>query len=544
MNVLLVDDDIFARNQLKMMLDWTAHGFQLEGEAGNGISAIQELESKHFDIVITDMSMPVMNGVELIETINACWPSMKVIALSSYSDYAYIRQSMKSGAIDYMLKHELSPASLLGVLEHAKGKIEEEKRSKGEQQLLIEQLSVNQETMVQHAMQQILLGRLQGREEIVAVISTLQIPVALKNIVVIVCQLDNLTALQEKFHADDMDRLCGSFVHISREIIKEVKDSEIFNIEIGKWAIVLAAGEMTSYLFIHNLVFTTLNRIRTSIKQHLNLSACFSVSELCGQIADIHSHYFKAEHALSDKFFRGKDKVIFGAAGAKSPATAAFQGIDIKTEKELTFFVQSLNAANTSDRLHQIFSDIHASHLDMKSVQLACVELVQIIRKVAKDSGITESDIFQKQLPYDVLMKFETIEELKAWILHCYQELIHSLSAGRILENCSEYARKAYEYIDKSYSEDISLQSAADSIGISSSYLSKLFKQDFGIGFSEYLNEYRVERAQLLIQSGIGSLKDIVGQVGFNNYNYFFRVFKSVTGMTPAECEKDQRKSP
>ena len=143
-----------------------------------------------------------------------------------------------------------------------------------------------------------------------------------------------------------------------------------------------------------------------------------------------------------------------------------------------------MNAANTSDRLDQIFSDIHASHLDMKSVQLACVELVQIIRKVAKDSGITESDIFQKQLPYDVLMKFETIEELKAWILHCYQELIHSLSAGRILENCSEYSRKAYEYIDKSYSEDISLQSAADSIGISSSYLSKLFKQDFGIGFS------------------------------------------------------------
>ena len=58
------------------------------------------------------------------------------------------------------------------------------------------------------------------------------------------------------------------------------------------------------------------------------------------------------------------------------------------------------------------------------------------------------------------------------------------------------------------------------------------------------MNEYRVERAQLLIQSGIGSLKDIVGQVGFNNYNYFFRVFKSVTGMTPAEYEKDQRKSP
>ena len=223
MNVLLVDDDIFARNQLKMMLDWTAHGFQLEGEAGNGLSALRKLESKHFDIVITDMSMPVMNGVELIETISACWPSMKVIALSSYSDYSYIRQSMKSGAIDYMLKHELSPASLLGVLEHAKGENEEEKRSKGEQQLVVEQLSVNRETMVQHAMQQILLGRLQGREEIVAVISSLQIPVASKIFVVIVCQLDNLTALQEKFLADDMDRLCGSFFHISEKSLRKLR---------------------------------------------------------------------------------------------------------------------------------------------------------------------------------------------------------------------------------------------------------------------------------------------------------------------------------
>lgn len=542
MNVLLVDDDLFARNQIKTMFEWTKYGFQLEGEASNGQAAIQYLESGHYDIVITDMSMPVMNGVELIEYISKHWPSMKVIGLSSYSDFQYIRQSMKNGAIDYLLKHELNSESLLTVLRLAKERIEAERQVKGEQQLLSKQLSSNKEIMMLQAMQQILLGRIHDKEEIASVITTLQIPVSMKNFVLIVCQLDDMTVLHEKFSAEELERLYHSFLHICREIIKDVKGSNVFSMETGKLVILVSTGETTSYLYMHNLVSTALNRIRASVKQHINLTACYSVSDVCWHITDIHNHYVKADCALSSKFYLGKDQIIIKGSDITKPTLKAFQGIDLKTEKELAFLVQSMNVNDTTERIQQIFADIYASQLAIKSVQMACVDLIQIINKVAKGSGISTTDIFQEKNPYDILQKIETIGDLKIWILGSFHQLISVLNSRKIEENYSEYGRKAYTYIIKHYNEDISLQSASEWIGISSSYLSKVFKQDFGIGFSEYLNEYRVRQAQSLLQSGLGSLKDIVQQIGFNNYNYFFRVFKSITGMTPTEFEKEQKK--
>ena len=113
MKVLIVDDDAFARNELKNMIDWEENGFTLCGEASNGYIAIDLLEKTCPDVLITDISMPAMDGIELIEYVKSSFPNTLVIALSGYDDFDYVRQSMVKGAKDYILKHRLNKNVLL-----------------------------------------------------------------------------------------------------------------------------------------------------------------------------------------------------------------------------------------------------------------------------------------------------------------------------------------------------------------------------------------------------------------------------------------------
>jgi two-component system response regulator YesN len=104
-----------------------------------------------------------------------------------------------------------------------------------------------------------------------------------------------------------------------------------------------------------------------------------------------------------------------------------------------------------------------------------------------------------------------------------------------------EVTQKTIEYVYRNYHKDLSLSDIADYIGVNSSYLSRKFKKDCGKGIIEYLNTIRIEQAKLLMENGCKKVKEIALDVGFYNYNYFFKVFKDSQGMTPLEYEKSCR---
>lgn len=124
--------------------------------------------------------------------------------------------------------------------------------------------------------------------------------------------------------------------------------------------------------------------------------------------------------------------------------------------------------------------------------------------------------------------------DVARWIGTIYQHLI-TLLLGRVHGNYTELTNKALEYLRENYAKDISLNQTAEYIGVNSSYLSRVFKEDYGMEFIEYLNSLRVKQAKYLIERTDTKLKEIIIQVGFNNYTYFFKVFKMVAGITPVE---------
>lgn len=540
--VLIVDDDSFARTDIKNMLEWEKNGFLIVGEASNGAGALQIIESEMPDIVITDMFMPVMNGVELIGVIKKEYPQIRVIALSAYNDFDYVRQSMKKGAVDYVLKHQLDSSTLAGILETAADSILRYRDECSQRSIISEQLSSSTVILVKEFLQKLVLGEVSDKKEITRKLSSLNIGIDTENLVVAVVEIDNFRFIEEKFSSKEKSTLINTFQEISQEILNDWEKSCINYMEKGKFVIIFSLGAAYSMLYVYNRLYNVIDRIRTAVKRYLNITACFSFSRVYRHVSEISKAFSEADNMLKEKFYKGKDAIYIENSLAKQENN--FFCLDIKDERDIVMALRELDYKGLEKHIGRIFDKILEMRLGSKSTQMICAELINIVNKVSKEVGLEISNIYMNEdIPYNMMQKYETVGDIKIWILSIYAKLISMLEEMKVDSEYCEITKRVLEFINRNYKKGISLSDAADFTGVSNSYISRVFKEDLGMGFVEYLNHTRVEKAKQLIENSGDKLKEIVSKVGFNNYNYFFKVFKEITGMTPVEYDQTCKKS-
>jgi len=529
LKIFIVDDDFTARSNLKTMIDWEKHDIEICGEAMNGQDAIAMIKNNLPDIVITDMNMPIMDGVALIEYIGLHYPDLKCVALSGYEDFQYVKESLKNGAVDYLLKHKLDSRSLLKVLKMASDKITHEHK-------LMAHFAQSREVLRKDFMKRLVLGDICDPSMIKLKIKELELPIDVSPLAITVVSIDDFNLIKKRFTEDEGSGLISSVVNVTEEILRDMGNAVMTYIDDGKFVIIFHFT-IRSELYIYNHVSTTVKRIRQSIKRYLNITACFSLSKLFYNIGDISKLYKEADKMLNEGIITGKDQVINESTQISN--TVDYFNLDIKDEKQIMLAIKSGDREKISLYLDGIFGKIIELRVSYKSIQMICIELIGIANRIARESSIDVKEIYNNNdIPYDEMKKHETIVDVKIWINGMYERLIHLLLGATINNNYTEHTKKALEYLQKNYTNDLSLNQTADYIGVNSSYLSRIFKEDCGLGFAEYLNIVRVKQAKYLIEKTDIKLKDIVKQVGFNNYTYFFKVFKIVAGITPVEYKE------
>lgn len=535
--VLVVDDDSVARTNMKVLIDWEKNGYEICGEATNGEEAIQFIKESDPDIVITDISMPIMDGIALIEHLNQYFPQIKIIALSGYEDFDYVRKSMKRGAVDYILKHTLEPQVFLEVLNTAKERILDALSEHNKKRMLEAQINESRTVLRQKFINQLVLGSIIERTEILQRIDELKLDIDEKNLSIVLFEVDDFNILCEKSSPKDIHKLISSVENISAEILKESVKAVTSHIQDGKFVIIFSFGHMRSNLYINNIIVTTIKRIKSSIKRYLNITACFSYSTIFADIAQIHQYYKEAEVVLQGRFFKGKDRII-----EESSHSNEYLNLDLAEEKTIIRALKTQSIDKIESCLEGIFTKFVTNKISYNSIQMICAELINIVNRVARETGINVKRIYNdKDIPYSSMNKFETLMEMRNWILQLYKKFISLIGETKYDPNYSEYTRKAICYIQKNYKKNVSLYEAAQTIGVNSSYLSRVFKEDCGMGFVEYLNHIRVGYAKQIIEVSEMKLKDVAQEAGFNNYTYFFKVFKDVLNLTPVEYERMHR---
>ncbi len=537
LKVLIVDDDMPMRTSLKTLIDWESNGYVICGDVANGSNAITFMSKCQPDIVITDMNMPIMDGVELIEYLQEKLPHVKIIALSGYDDFDYVRQSMKKGAVDYLLKHKLTADVLLEVLNTVRTSILKERKERDDRKFKQEILASATDIIRHTFVNKLIQGEFSDTESIAAELKYADIDIELRNLVVVAVEIDDYSFLKEKYNPKELNRLIKTFMDLSKNILQESGKALIEHVKDGDFIIIFSFGYSASTLFVSNRVVNDISRIKTSLKRYLNITASFGVSKLCPDIIELSKSYKEAKELLRDKFYMGKDKV-FTHEPLKTEDEKYFS-LELKDERKIMLLAKFYKKDELNDFITGLFDEMKKRNVRHHYVQMVTAELVNIARRVAREMGVDFTGLFSgKEVPHDIVTKYDTANDIKQWVLGIFEKLACAIERREIKAHYSDITLKAIKYIGQHYNTNISLNDAAEFSGVSSAYLSRVFKEDTGKGFVEYLNNYRIEKAKILIQGGDIVIKEIYSDLGFNNYNYFFKVFKEYVGMTPNDYEE------
>jgi len=533
LKVLIVEDEMIVRINLATLINWEKNGFVICGEAANGKEAIEKIEKHRPHIVIMDVVMPIMDGIELSCYISRKYKNIKMIVLSSYGEFDYVRETLKNGAVDYILKHSLNPSALLDVLNKAKTQIEEEIRQENERIKAKEKLKLAIDAIKENYIRQLILGI--NTDKITNDFELFQLWLGEKKIIVVSMQVLNYLIITNNYSEKEKEMLIHSIINVANQIMSRIKNGMIAHIEKGRFILLFYCENEKSEASIHQWTYNVMERISNAINNFLDIDVVWgSTGYPCKKYFEIPENYNIACKMMEEKL---NAKPCHEQNQYKKVIS-----LSISQEKKLLSAIEMKDIEQVNEILDFIFRELEEYRANYDSVQIITAELLTIASKACKEFGIECEDIFNlEKNKINSLMQKMDVKGIYEWIKSIYLRLIELAKAKCIEGGFSEYINNAIFYIRKNYNEDISLNKVAENVGISPSYLSRLFRDETGNSFVSYLNNIRIDMAKKLINEGEKNIKTLYKKVGFNNYNYFFTVFKEIVGCTPLVYAKKMK---
>ena len=534
---MIVDDEDIFRNNLRSMLDWNKHGYNICAEARSGREAVQLLRKYSPDIVITDINMPELDGLSLIAHLAEKYPTIQTIALSGFDEYNYVRSSLKSGALDYLLKHQITPDNLLLVLNDAR-----KRTNKMSTQLFDTKISTEQDRFGLTELRRVLFreiigGSIKSYAELINRARAVGMDAASGYFILVVAELDHDNSQKARYSYTEwmtfFNKVVGMVEHQSGGVneAENLKGLVLPQSE-NRFIVMYTMPKGASYMRFHSFVNSYIQNIRTAMKSLYNMTACYSVSPLISDYKKISSHLEQAISKLGGSTFRGQDMIIWEneESAIDKMRDVAFFGVD--EELRLRTLLRDGAIDELKIYVNEMFTKWRTAHIDPGQLRMIFAEMLSILSRMARQNYIDPHELLPEEDIYDKVsrMKLDEIERFFLEGCEAYIRLSHSDVGVPI----NELTKKACAFIRHNYSKPISLVDVADNINITSSYLSRVFKPDMGKSVVEYINDVRIDAAKRLIREG-SQPRDLVALLGFNSSSYFITVFRKATGKTPMQ---------
>lgn len=514
--ILIVDDEPIIRNGIEAFIDWEKEGLSVEAICANGAEALAAMEDHPVDILITDIRMPVMNGLELMKQAFELYPWLKVIMISSYSDFEYVREGLKLGAVDYLLKAALKPEELLAVLRRCISMLEEERRKEAEFQqgaAYRERKSIEQE-----------IKRLIVQGEVQVSLIDWAPAWFKQGYACVYLILDGAEELKEN----------QGCLHVQL-LMEDLQ--ELFYEQANEGA-AMVMGDSGMFLVFPDNGGDAELRLRywkKSVETDLGVSLSAGLTVEKG-IARILKGLADSRTACQRRFFEGLGFVYVWEGSTENKGTAQVSMAEIEPPDWKPLFEMIRSGDPISSAVEYATERWKALSLNPEQVKQEACDLLTEICELQAHAGPPLSELL------DLLERTETLEQI-ASLLKSGLENIGKTLIPRLADKGSggQLITLAMEYIALHYSENLTLQIVADTVHVSKNYFSVLFKKQTGQNFIDYLIELRIREAKRLLAKDDVRISAISESTGFNDVNYFRKLFKKITGLTPLEYrEKHQ----
>ena len=508
--VLIVDDEILIRQGIKHYINWEQEGFQIIGEASNGEEALAVIKEQQPQIVITDMVMPVMDGEELTKIIKRDYPQIEVIILSSFGDFDYVRSTFQHGIADYILKSQLEGPGLLKTLQQVAAKLPS---------FSLHAQKDNERVSIERVIEKILLGYESEQDDSI-----------LKQ------------AFPHKFYClfgvDVKKRASDKSVDLLY-LKKEIEQEMIKHLPIVIYKPMPADQELITYLFNFNQdQLPTIKQFVQTITHSVEIADFgigWIVTEPFTNLADLKSVYDEKLFALTHYrfYYPETTALIYDELPSLSKIEEQFQ---------LTRFTEAFKREQFEDALVYL-----EQHIDQLTTQYMTDELVfkaflgNVIFNVTILLGNMDyehKELDKKKYSYIARIDEAAIAEEAMAQFSAFLQEAKDIIAQKASDQSHPHIQRLLDYIDDHYMEHLSLTEMATHFHFNPSYLSNYFSTKNNQGFSEYLNQVRIEKSIELLQKGSESIADISSLVGYSDHSYFCKVFKKVKGISPSSYRR------
>ncbi|NRD80991.1 response regulator [Bacillus sp. BRMEA1] len=522
MKVIIVDDEIQIRKGLRLKVDWEEEGYQIADEASNGQEALELLQTMDIDVVITDMRMPIMDGIELAKRCHQSFPNVKVIVLSGYSDFEYVRGSLKEGVKDYLLK-PVAPDELIEVLRKIRIEVEEEKRN----QMEIGRMRRLVHTQLQEVQEQYLLYLVKEEWlDLKAVAERLRQlrleEIANENVEI---QFVTVEIRESNEDSNRVKDLWQPFQILSKEIAKDHGGTYSFYDP--------SYSNMIHFLHLldeekRNRTSSLVNKIQQNVKTFLDLETVIGIGNVVKAIPEFKTGYISSLLAWSQSQLGPQSQIIDGTK-AKEEIMEVSPGF----ERGLTNAIENVNFEAFKENIHAVLGG--SENLSILSFSFAANIVLFLLTSLAQKYDLETKDI-QKMMwnCQQSIGKLNSQSKVLEQLVQLAQLIIEKVRMARF-SNGKLIVDSVRNYLDKHYGNEISLTFLSELFHINSAYLSETFKQQIGQNLSDYLVNIRMEKARNFLKDKQLKIIDVSNLVGFANSGYFSTVFKKHFGKTPVE---------
>ena len=517
---LIIDDEPVVREGISENIDWQAYGFELVGACRDGREGLQAIDDLKPDVVLTDICMPFVDGLELAGAIAEEHPGTKTILLTGYDEFEYAQEAVKLKVSDFLLK-PITPDELRSVLVSLKQQLDTERNRQRQLDRLHAQLKESVPVLRERFLNRLVTGAA-ARDEIARRIELLELNLPGPAFNAVVCRPERAEAEQDLAQLAvenliaDVARERGGAVSFStpRDYVVVLVSAENREAALAR---ALECGERVS------------ERVAGELGGRVSIGTGSSVDDL----ALVWEAYQHARIAMEYRLVLGSSQVIT----VEQVRGGAPQSAALSNASDRSRFVSALKRGageEASEALRRIVSCFETERRE------SCfVEMNRLLSDTL--NGLESIGIDYRRIPELGSKPFERLNaqtgprELQRWFL-AVERGARELLADQQQEHSTKKAEEAKAYIRAHYMEPgLSLHEVCSALSISKSYLSAIFKSHTGMTLVEYLTGVRMEAAKELLARDTLRGYEVAAQVGFKDAHYFSLTFKKQTGISPTE---------
>ena len=531
--VFLVEDEMVIRRGIKNSIDWEKEGYIFCGEASDGELAYPMIIKEKPDILITDIRMPFMDGLELCKLVKKELPNIKILILSGYDEFDYAKEAIRLGVTEYLLK-PISSGKLLEALNGVSESIRREKEDKDLVRKYMEEMRENTEHEKQKFFEQMIAGNLSMADAL---------ETGEKYEMNLSAGMYNL--LLFRFTLGEENRKSGELLGEAEYAIKKLTErlEYVFEFQRGVegWAFLLMADNEEQ---MSERVKELSKDLEEIMKNYSTIAYFGGIGQPVARLRELEESFREAERALAARFTMELNRIISVEDIRMAQNVDTLDDIEITSfgeiEKTRTMLEKFLNNG-AEDEIDE-FVDVYINELpeeNLKSVlmrQYIIMDAYIVMMSFCeKFEGIEGEMQAQSEELKNSMKTIQTLEEIKNYIRMLLKKIIgvRDTISGRRYSDIIEIAK---DQIRKTYmSDEISLNTIAAEVGMSPSYFSSIFSKEMGKTFVEYLTEIRMDRAKELLMCSSMKTSEIGYEVGYKDPHYFSYIFKKTQNCTAKE---------